>query len=182
MLIDDSHYGDNRSTVQTVVLCTQTGTSSETQSTMSTGNHQAGTFSQFPQVIAQYRYYFYFIQLVMMKLLYKLVQSSYIGKLIELHGCANMKQFSRDEIYCVLKSEPDVHPESYPRTRSHQATRSLFRQFQPSWVKNHPWLHYSHHVDGAYCRACVFVCSRSSFRSHTWPLCNHTIYSLDQNV
>uniref|UniRef100_A0A1X7TIY2 TTF-type domain-containing protein n=2 Tax=Amphimedon queenslandica TaxID=400682 RepID=A0A1X7TIY2_AMPQE len=120
---------------------------------MSTGNHQAGTSSQFPQIDSS------LVECGHDETSLQIGVEQFepdIGKLIELHGCANIKQLSRDEIYCVLKSEPDVHPESYPRTCSHQSTRSLFRQFQPSWVKKHPWLHYSRHVDGAYCRACVF--------------------------
>ena len=24
------------------------------------------------------------------------------------------------------------------------------------WLRQHPWLHYSRHVDGAFCRACAF--------------------------
>ena len=31
--------------------------------------------------------------------------------------------------------------------------------FQPSWLKSFPWLHYSHHVDGAFCCACAIFLS-----------------------
>ena len=75
-----------------------------------------------------------------------------IGKILQ--GNTNLKHLSRDERYSVLKTEPDANPSSYPRTRSCQS--GSFRQFQPSWMKKYPWLYYSRHVDGAFCRACVF--------------------------
>ena len=37
--------------------------------------------------------------------------------------------------------------------RTHAGEGEHFRQFQPSWLKSYPWLHYSAHVDGAFCRA-----------------------------
>ena len=33
---------------------------------------------------------------------------------------------------------------------------SSYRQFQPTWLKNYPWLHYSSFSDGTFCRACAF--------------------------
>ena len=77
-----------------------------------------------------------------------------IGKLKEGH--TNLSHLSRDQVYHILRKEPDDNPVPYPRTRSHHS-RS-FRQFQPSWTKKYPWLHYSSYVDGAFCRACVFFC------------------------
>ncbi len=56
-------------------------------------------------------------------------------------------------MYRVLKTEPDSNPSSYLCTRPCQS--GSFRQFHPSWVSKHRWLHYSRHVNGAYCRACV---------------------------
>ncbi len=56
-------------------------------------------------------------------------------------------------MYRVLKTEPDSNPSSYLRTRPCQS--GSFRQFHPSWVSKYRWLHYSRHVNGAYCRACV---------------------------
>lgn len=82
-----------------------------------------------------------------------------IGKLIQQghanliqQGHANLGHLSRDEVYRVLKLDPDVNPSSYPRTRSHPS-KALFCQCQPAWVKKYPWIHYSP-MDGAFCRAC----------------------------
>jgi hypothetical protein len=49
--------------------------------------------------------------------------------------------------------EPNPNASSYLRTRPCES--SALSQFQPSWLKQYPWLHYSRHIDGAYCRACV---------------------------
>ena len=57
-------------------------------------------------------------------------------------------------MYCVIKSETSTDPKSYPCTRAYPSDSAC--QFQPSWLKQYPWLLYSHNVDGAYCRACVF--------------------------
>ena len=75
-----------------------------------------------------------------------------IGKLIQ--SKADLHSLSRDDKYCILTSEPSGDRSSYPRTRP--CDSSALRQFQPTWLKQHPWLHYSAHEDGAYCRACVF--------------------------
>lgn len=74
-----------------------------------------------------------------------------IGKLQHLH--TNFKQLSREVKYRLLTTEPCSDPSSYPRTRPYPS--SSLRQFHPSWLKQHPWLHYSRFVDGAFCRACV---------------------------
>ena len=62
---------------------------------------------------------------------------------------------SRDDLswenkYYVLTTEPNSDPSSFPRTRS--SNSQPYRQFQPSW---YPWLHYSQHDDGVYCRVCA---------------------------
>ena len=54
----------------------------------------------------------------------------------------------------ILVQEPNSNASSYPRTRHYES--GSYRQFQPSWLKQHPWLHYSRHVDGVFCRTCVF--------------------------
>ena len=64
-----------------------------------------------------------------------------------------MYQLSRENKYCIVTLEPNPDASSYPRTCPCES--SAFRQFQRSWLKQYPWLHYSRHVDGAYCRACV---------------------------
>lgn len=74
-----------------------------------------------------------------------------IGKLLDLK--VNIGTLSREDIYRILTSESSTDPTSYPRTRTLESAG--FRQFQPSWLKSYPWLHYSRHVDGAFCRACA---------------------------
>ena len=74
-----------------------------------------------------------------------------IGKLQNSHII--LQQLPRDTIYQILTTEPNSDPSSYPRTRPYPS--SSLRQFQPSWVKQHPWLHYSQFLDGAFCRACA---------------------------
>ena len=78
-----------------------------------------------------------------------------IGKLLESH--VNIHGISRDDIYRLIMTEPDANPSHYPRTE--QSTGSS-RQFQPLWIKKFPWIHYSYHVDGVFCCACVFFCPR----------------------
>ena len=70
-----------------------------------------------------------------------------------LNSSTGIRGLSREHIYHVLTSEPNPDPSSYPRTRRGSGA---FRRFQPAWVKQHPWLHYSYHCDGIFCRACVF--------------------------
>ena len=75
-----------------------------------------------------------------------------IGKLL-LSGI-NVQELNREHIFKTLSCEPNPNA-SYPRTRPYGS--GSYRQFQPSWLKQHPWLHYySQYVDGVFCRACVF--------------------------
>ena len=74
-----------------------------------------------------------------------------IGKLLELKF--NVTTLSREEKYRILTREPNTDASSYPRTRA--SASAAFRQFQPSWLKSFPWLHYSQHTNGAFCRACA---------------------------
>ena len=74
-----------------------------------------------------------------------------IGKLQDSH--ISLQQLSRYDKYRILTTEPNCDPLSYPRTRPYLS--SSLRQFQPSWMKQYPWLHYSQSVDGAFCRACA---------------------------
>ena len=74
-----------------------------------------------------------------------------IGKLL-LSGI-NVQRLNREYIFKILSCEP-IPNASYPRTRPYGS--GSYRQFQPSWLRQHPWLHYSQHVDGVFCRACVF--------------------------
>jgi len=74
-----------------------------------------------------------------------------IGKLL-LSGI-NVQNLNREHIFKILSCEPNSNA-SYPRTQPYGS--GSYRQFQPSWLKQHPWLHYSQHVDGVFCRACVF--------------------------
>lgn len=71
-----------------------------------------------------------------------------------LNSNSSIRGLTREHTYRVLTSEPSSDSTSYPRTRS--GSSGGFRQFQPAWVKQHPWLHYSRHCDGVFCRACVF--------------------------
>ena len=75
-----------------------------------------------------------------------------IGKL--LHAGLDLQKLPRAQKYSIFKSEPSSDASSYPRTRPCES--SSYRQFQPSWLKQHPWLHYSRFCDGAFCRACSF--------------------------
>ena len=83
----------------------------------------------------------------------KSVSSLDIGKLLAT-DTRIVSKLIRDERYCILTSPTDPNPLHYPRTRCHGS--SSFRQFQPGWIKQYPWLIYSRHVDGVFCRACVF--------------------------
>ena len=64
-----------------------------------------------------------------------------------------MHQLSRENKHRILTTEPDSDPSSFPRTRPSESVP--YRQFQPNWLKQYPWLHYSQHDDGVYCRSCV---------------------------
>ena len=59
---------------------------------------------------------------------------------------ADLHQLSQENKHCVLTTEPDS-------TRPSDSVP--YQQFQPSWLKQYPWLHYSQHDDGVYCRACA---------------------------
>ena len=78
-----------------------------------------------------------------------------IGKPLELK--INVSTLSREDKYRIITSEPHSDASTYPQT--HTSASTAFRQFQPSWLKSFPWLHYSRHVDGAFCRACVIFLS-----------------------
>ena len=74
-----------------------------------------------------------------------------IGKLIQNN--VNVQRLNREQIYKILTHEPNKDPACYPRTCLCES--DCFRQFQPTWVKKYPWIHYSSHVNGIFCRACV---------------------------
>ena len=76
-----------------------------------------------------------------------------IGKLLLSNG--NITSLSRADKYKILIAEPNPDPRSYPRT--HQYASAPYRQFNPAWLKQYPWLHYSRQVDGVFCRACTFL-------------------------
>jgi len=69
-----------------------------------------------------------------------------------LHNGVNLKTLSRENKYTILKHKPN--PSVYPWTHCHGSTS--YRQFQPKWVKQYTWLHYSPQVDGVFCKACIF--------------------------
>ena len=74
-----------------------------------------------------------------------------IGKL--LHNGINIQNLTREQKYRLLTCNPNPNPSSYPRTRL--CASDCLRQFQPKWIKKHPCIHYSVHVNGIYCRACA---------------------------
>lgn len=76
-----------------------------------------------------------------------------IGALLN-SGTTSIRDLSREYIYRILTSKANPNPASYPRTRLYPS--GPYWQFQPAWVRQHPWLYYSRHCDGAFCRACVF--------------------------
>ena len=80
-----------------------------------------------------------------------------IGQLLQRHQ--TLKNIDRETMYQIITSEPNPDPSSYPRSRP--SASSSFRQFQPNWLKQYPWLHYSRSVDGAFCRACAFFAPES---------------------
>ena len=80
-----------------------------------------------------------------------------IGRLLELNQ--DLNRLSREDKYQIFTTEPNPDPSSYHRRRSSPA--GAYRQFQPSWLKQYPWLHYSSTVDGAFCRACAFFAPES---------------------
>ncbi len=76
-----------------------------------------------------------------------------IGNLLELD--VNLKRLSREQTYRILTAECSADTSAYPRTPAYPGSTYL-RQFQPTWLKQYPWLHYSPHVDGAFCKSCAF--------------------------
>jgi hypothetical protein len=75
-----------------------------------------------------------------------------IGKLLE-QGL-DLNELSRVAKYQILTSEPISDLSTYPRTQQ-TATSPYLRQFQPEWLRSFPWLHYSRHANGVFCRACA---------------------------
>lgn len=75
-----------------------------------------------------------------------------IGRLLAQK--TDLKQIGRSAMYQILTLNPNMDPASYPRTQQTSSSPYL-RQFQPEWVRSFPWLHYSRHTDGAFCRACA---------------------------
>ena len=74
-----------------------------------------------------------------------------IGKL--LADGINLHDISRERKYQVLKHKPYI----CLSVSTHMLLQSgSFRQFQPTWLNKHPWIHYSHHDNGVYCHAGVF--------------------------
>ena len=76
-----------------------------------------------------------------------------IGKLLEKD--TDFQKLDRDVKYRILTTEPKSDVFLYPRTQPFESS-SYQRQFQPGWFKSFPWFHYSRHLDGALCRACIF--------------------------
>ena len=82
----------------------------------------------------------------------KAVDESDIGKLLE--SSIDLHSLSREAKHRIFATEPNPDPTCYPHSRPHAS--GAFLQFQPTWMKQYPWLHYSKHVDGAFCHACAF--------------------------
>ena len=74
-----------------------------------------------------------------------------IGKILESN--VSLHDISRDMKYKILTLEVNPDVSCYPR-RLYNSGSS--RQFQPAWKKQHPWLHYSNHLDGIFCHASAF--------------------------
>ena len=47
-----------------------------------------------------------------------------------------------------------IHQHTHENNKT--ASLSYQRQFHPEWLSSFPWLHYSKHSDGTFCRACAF--------------------------
>ncbi len=75
-----------------------------------------------------------------------------IGKILHLRS-GSLRDLSREEKYCILSKDPNSDVSVYPRTRPYGS--GAFRQFQPSWLAQFPWIHYSTFCDGVFCRACA---------------------------
>lgn len=51
-------------------------------------------------------------------------------------------------------AEPSADPSADPQTPAYPGS-SFLHQFQPTWLKQYPWLHYSCHLDGVFCKSCA---------------------------
>lgn len=71
-----------------------------------------------------------------------------IGKILHLRS-GSLHGLSREEKYCILSKDPN------PDSRTRPYGSGAFHQFQPSWLAQFPWLHYSEFCDGVFCRACA---------------------------
>ena len=60
----------------------------------------------------------------------------------------------REEKYRILTTNPSLDPTCYPHTHPYKS--GSFRQFQPQWLKQYPWLYHSKHVHVVFCCACAF--------------------------
>ena len=60
---------------------------------------------------------------------------------------------TREQLYQILTHEPNLNSSVCPCTQV--SPSNIFRQFQPTWLKKHPWLHYSSFTDGAFCHVCA---------------------------
>ena len=69
------------------------------------------------------------------------------------------KAMSRRQVSYLI-TEPNSDPSSYS-TRSCPSASDAYWQFQPSWLKQHPWLDYNQQVDGAFCQACASFAAES---------------------
>lgn len=62
-------------------------------------------------------------------------------------------------MYRILTAKFSADPLAYPRTPAYLGS-TYMRQFQPAWFKQYPWLNYSSHVDGAFCKSCAIFAQR----------------------
>ena len=62
-----------------------------------------------------------------------------IGKLIR--SGVNVQRLGREQLYNIFTHESNKDLACYPRTRLCES--DCYRQFQPTWVKKYPWIHYS---------------------------------------
>ena len=85
------------------------------------------------------------------------IQNWDIGKLI--YSNVKLNDLSREEVYGILTCEPPMAKSVYPRMC--QSESGSFHQFQPSWVKQFSWLHYSKFEDSTFCRACAIFAPSS---------------------
>lgn len=100
-----------------------------------------------------------------------------IGKLQD--SGVDIKGLSRDNKYRLLTTEQNSDPLSYPRTRPCPSS-SLYR-FKPDWLKQYPWMHYSHFSDGVYCHARVVFFSIPRWWSGSRQVCLGAIPVLDKD-